>query len=346
MGKEKLRNVIIGLILSLCSVSLFFVVAEIAVRFLYPALVPTTVYDWGLRHAGYTLQKPPNTFRIVVLGDSFTFGMGVKKEETFSYRLESLLNSKSGKTRFEVINLGFLDLNTVQELILLTQKGLNPSTWSVEGGYSGLAYQPDLILVEYTLNDVISTKRLLLEELLPNQRRFKNGHLAIQYNSGPYLLPLPKNVDGFLTDNSRFYLFFLNGYNRILISLGLREGGSSAIESTKMTYSEDSIGWINVKQALQGMAAIAKQNNIPIALTVYPYMENLDRYPYKDIHKKVFETAERLGFHALDLLPSFESMDAKSLQVNLIDHHPNAKAHEIAADRIFAYIKEERLVRE
>ncbi|MDO8446202.1 MAG: hypothetical protein Q7T53_08890 [Deltaproteobacteria bacterium] len=317
--------------------------AEIAVRFLYPGIVPTTMYDWSLRHAGYTLQKPPNTFRIVVLGDSFTFGMGVKKEETFAYRLESLLNSKSSETRVEVINLGFLDLNTVQELIVLTQKGLNPSTWSVDSGYYGLAYQPDMVLVEYTLNDVTSTKRFLLEDLLPNQRRFKNGHLAIQYNSGPYALPLPNRIDMFLTNNSRFYLFFLGRYTQILARLGLREGGNSAIVDTIEKYNENYPGWIYVKQALYGMANIAKQKEIPIVLIAYPYMELLDKYPYKMVHKKVCDTANTLGFYTHDLLPAFEGLDVESLRVNLIDHHPNARSHEIAAADIFTYLKKERL---
>jgi lysophospholipase L1-like esterase len=55
----------------------------------------------------YPVQKSPNTFRIVTLGDSFTFGMYVNTYQNWSEQLEDMLNRKSGGSkRAEVINLG------------------------------------------------------------------------------------------------------------------------------------------------------------------------------------------------------------------------------------------------
>ena len=37
----------------------------------------------GFRVPEYTISRPPETFRIVILGDSFTWGWGVSDDETF-----------------------------------------------------------------------------------------------------------------------------------------------------------------------------------------------------------------------------------------------------------------------
>ncbi|HEB53493.1 MAG TPA: hypothetical protein ENI87_09590, partial [bacterium] len=43
----------------------------------------------GLRGPDVAVPKPPGTFRIVMLGDSVTFGWGVDDEVTFARRLET-----------------------------------------------------------------------------------------------------------------------------------------------------------------------------------------------------------------------------------------------------------------
>jgi len=56
----------------------------------------------------YSVEKPDNVFRIVALGDSFTFGQLVNTADSWPERLEDMLNNDSscnGK-KFEVINLG------------------------------------------------------------------------------------------------------------------------------------------------------------------------------------------------------------------------------------------------
>src|SRR5262249_11129127 len=46
----------------------------------------------GLRDDEIRLPKPPHVFRILLLGDSFTFGVGVELHETFTKQLGALLN--------------------------------------------------------------------------------------------------------------------------------------------------------------------------------------------------------------------------------------------------------------
>lgn len=81
----------------------------------------------------YQIPKPSNTFRILMLGDSFTLGHGVKVEEAFSKVLEKNLNEKTKEWNFEVINAAYASGFTWDEAYLFTKE-------------RGLSYEPDLVI--------------------------------------------------------------------------------------------------------------------------------------------------------------------------------------------------------
>jgi lysophospholipase L1-like esterase len=93
----------------------------------------------GFRGPETTLEKPPETFRIVGVGDSFTFGTGVRREDTFLAELERRLNERPGGPRFEVLNLGVFAYDTEEEAYLLY--------------YRGMRLGPDLVVLCFFLND-------------------------------------------------------------------------------------------------------------------------------------------------------------------------------------------------
>lgn len=100
--------------------------------------------SYGLRGAETTLEKPTNTYRILVLGDSFTFGWGVSEDQTYPNQVERMLNNQAPRglpkgVHYEVLNLGVGNYNTVQEVARLRNIGLQ--------------FDPDLILLGYFIND-------------------------------------------------------------------------------------------------------------------------------------------------------------------------------------------------
>lgn len=336
----KFKDILTGITISLLSILLFFAVAEIAIRILYPGIIPTTMFDWSSRHKGYPLEKPHNTFRIVVLGDSYTFGQGVKRNETFSKKLEELLNSYGGQIRFEVVNLGFCGLNTIGELEMLGERGINPETWLPDERYRGLAYNPDLIILEYTLNDA-STSGRSTEQIKQFNDKWRTGEVVLRVNPEPYRLPIPEPLDKFLTKKSRAYLFFMERYRKLKAMLGLVEDSP---DTTTDRYKDGSRGWSDSMGALNQIASLSRQNGIPALLMVWPlHIKLSDDYPFKGVHNKIITVGNRLGFYTLDLFPAFKGKDGQSLSVPS-DGHPNAPAHEIAAKAIFGYLVNERLV--
>jgi hypothetical protein len=81
--------------------------------------VPVRINSLGFRdRKDYPLDKAPNTFRIIVLGDSVTFGHGTLDETTYPHLLEQQLRAWRPNVNWEVWNLGVPGYNTGQELAL------------------------------------------------------------------------------------------------------------------------------------------------------------------------------------------------------------------------------------
>src|SRR6266480_2848643 len=62
----------------------------------------------GMRDREYTTIKPPNTYRIVLLGSSHDLGSGIKEDETYENVVEDRLNHElpdSHYSRYEILNM-------------------------------------------------------------------------------------------------------------------------------------------------------------------------------------------------------------------------------------------------
>jgi hypothetical protein len=107
--------------------------------------VDVTTNSFGLRDPERTLEKPANTTRIMMLGDSIVFGWGCPQNETMAARLEKSLNTNpiTPGRKYEVMNTGVGNSNTAME-----------ETWFREEGYK---FQPDCVLVGWFINDAEPT---------------------------------------------------------------------------------------------------------------------------------------------------------------------------------------------
>ena len=101
----------------------------------------TTFNSQGLPDRELSLSKPANTYRIAVIGDSFTEALQVDRTQNFCSLLEKKLNQESGGAqRFEVINGGCSAYNLGQMYYRLKNKVM--------------PYQPDLVLVAMSVDTI------------------------------------------------------------------------------------------------------------------------------------------------------------------------------------------------
>ena len=95
--------------------------------------VDVQINSAGLRDFEYPLERVPGKSRILLLGDSTTWGFGVEQDETFGSLLEQL------RPDWEVINAGVSGYGTDQEFLYYKSKGA--------------AYKPDVVLLSFSGND-------------------------------------------------------------------------------------------------------------------------------------------------------------------------------------------------
>lgn len=107
------------------------------------------INSMGFRDREHSIEKPSDTLRIAMLGDSMTEGRQVDVAQTFWSILEKKLSTCAGlhgRTP-EVLNFGVSGYGTAQEYLLLER------VWP---------YQPDIVLVAfYPGNDVLNNSRAL-----------------------------------------------------------------------------------------------------------------------------------------------------------------------------------------
>ena len=138
---------------------------------------PVHINSRGTRGPEFQVPKPANTLRILSLGDSKTFGWGLKEAEAYSGRLQTLLQERAGPgTKVEVINAGV-------------------NAWSYPQMYlyfrdHGLKFQPDVVVLadanlwtqfsEQTSPEFVKSfmNRVRLKNFL---RRFALYHYVVEY---------------------------------------------------------------------------------------------------------------------------------------------------------------------
>ncbi len=103
--------------------------------------VPVHINALGFRDPrDYELRKGPRTVRILILGDSVTFGHGSIYEHTYPFLAEQRLRRWRGDVDWQVWNLAVPGYNTAQELAQLVEVGPR--------------FTPDQVVVGFYMNDV------------------------------------------------------------------------------------------------------------------------------------------------------------------------------------------------
>lgn len=107
-----------------------------------------------------------DSYKIIILGDSLTYGAGVSLEETYAKILEKKLNNLGDK-KYEIFNLGVFGYGTTQECELLKVKGLK--------------YNPNLVILSYVLNDPMEFSCRIKFLNIPISCRLKSLLLQSQF---------------------------------------------------------------------------------------------------------------------------------------------------------------------
>ena len=256
----------------------------------------------GYRDRDHEIAKPAGVWRIVVLGDSIAAGLRVERfEDTFPAILERLLREQG--VNAEVISLAVSGYNTQQEIETLIEKGLR--------------YQPDLVLVAYSLTDRERLDGDILKTLLEAERA--EGH-ASAARVHPLLL------------KSALYRFFRY---RVVPPRPRAPDG----EVQRLT---DLVSGDTVAEYFGVLDQLARRGGFRVMIAVFPRLvHKFARYRFGDQHEYVRGLSAGHGFVHLDLLPEFtRCREASAEPIGADSYHPSAYGHRCAAEAMARVILE------
>jgi lysophospholipase L1-like esterase len=258
----------------------------------------------GYRDLERAIPKPAGARRLVCLGDSFTWGVGVLFDDTWPQRVERLL-ARDGE-RWEAVNLGEPGLNTVQEASKLEAEGL--------------AYEPDVVVLAYVLNDS--------EDANAAEARRAADWLAEERTAAA----APRT----LLDRTAL-VSLVRGRLRATFENRRR------VADFRSMYADGYPGWAAGRQALRSIAGSCRARGVPLVVAIFPLFGNpLDEsYPFAAEHAKVAQAAAEAGARVVDLLPRYRGLDWRLLVVDgADDEHPNEIALRIASQAIAREVRE------
>ncbi len=257
----------------------------------------------GFKDVYENIEKPNNTYRILVLGDSVTQAPGIELNKTYVKILEKKLNENSSK-KFEVWNLGVSGYDLFQESILLERKGIN--------------LNPDLVIVGFILNDIANTQVAYMNDKEIIYVYIRLPDFYFKFNQQSKILT-------FLFKNSYLFRFINDKINQILFTYG----------DEKYFKSLDD-------KAIDSLKRIKRLSNSKVLVVIFPFFEDIDYLGYKKIvHGKVKNMLESLNIDYLDLYEEYPKYNLVMFRYNENDPvHPNEEGHKIAGEAIYKYLKE------
>ena len=266
----------------------------------------------GFRGEEYTEEKDENTTRIAFIGDSFTFGEGVKDSDIFSNKLIEKLNSLNSKENtYESYNFGVGGYNTEQSVFL----------------FKNLVHtlKPDIVFLGYTLNDAESKLFYVNKNANSVERRAReaNIHEGLPDSKPPDTLP-------YIFRTTKL-LWQVTNNHKIT---------EQTIDYYKKLYDENNKNWRTTQNSLREFSEICKEKQIKCYFIMFPLLFELnENYPFHEIHSKVKAEIESKDIPIIDVLPSLLGKEYKNLWVHFTDQHPNELVHEIVAELLFKELK-------
>lgn len=286
---------------------------------------PVHINAHGLRGPERAFAKPAGTRRVLVLGDSVTFGFGIAADEqTLPARVEREL-AHSLTLPVECINAGVDGYSTWQEHLFLQR--------------TGLRYEPDVVVVAFVLNDVDERFGL---------KRFGGAGEGFQLEH-TFSAEAPEWIQ-----SSAIAWFARALRGRFAYGRDVREGARrSELMDTFAVLLEPGRAdvrdaWTSTLADLDLVVRTCRERNVAVVLALLPYATQLYR-PELDSPRAILEPfAAGRDLPFVDVRAAFlRAVREGSVSIEdlfLDPCHPRALGHELAAREIARVIVELELL--
>lgn len=310
----------------------------------------------GYRGKEFAIRKPSDKKRILIIGDSMTFGWGIPDDQTYPFHLENILKTK-GYSAVEVINGGY-------------SGGLSPDSFYVYLKNRGLELKPDIIMLGFFVwNDITDLAADTWEKVdkfgLPekitsccykaDKHFLRNKVIGFKFQN-----PILRESHLFILAsdwlNSRFSLF--PNPTQILHKGEMLMGCTLNPDCIDQFRPEEE----KTRLLLKGIKRLADENNIkflvvllPIDVQLYPsalgkykglgvnWLPKQSEETFLQIRLGNFLEKEKISF--FDLYPYFDTHRGAGYPFFTIDAHFNSIGTKLTAEAIAEYLEKSNWLR-
>jgi hypothetical protein len=251
--------------------------------------------------------KRPGARRVMVLGDSFTEGQGVKEPDTYARVLEALLRSGGGD--WEVRNCGRRGADFPLLFEIFEQV---------------LRFEPDVVVYGMVLNDADQSEEFRSRQTYVNDLILDRGATA-DGRPLPDLGRFDSRLAGFVRDRL--------------------EARRTTRETTRwyldMYAAPNREGWERTQGHLKEMNRRLRERGARLLVASWPLIVNLEgQDPFEAATRTVSRFCLAAGIPWHDLRPALRAHPTSSLWVHPVDMHPNDVAHRLAAESLAPVVRD------
>lgn len=293
----------------------------------------------GYRGSEFNLQKGEDIFRILTVGDSFTFGQGVKDNDTYSAKLQEIF--KNNHKNVEVINGGYAS-------------SFSPDSYFLFLKEKGLDLEPDLVIMGFfiwnDITDLTETQWEMVDETgLPTKIRSrlrtvdKEGHLTFVKPKRRYSVPILSSSHFF----QLVYSYKQSAFDKLLALFDKNPNFDPEKEAMAIydpcIFEDDCFPkyqkeWEKTMKVIGATKDLLDQNNISFLVVLIPTKEQLsDPSLGLGVNERLWQFLEAHNIDFLDLYDEFKKGKVSQLYYTQ-DSHWMTMGHQLAAEVIFDYL--------
>jgi lysophospholipase L1-like esterase len=258
---------------------------------------------FGFRDNKYRLNKGDKK-RVIFIGDSLTYGWNLNLHETYHKQLEDILHSRNYDV--EVMGMGVVGYNTVQEYHLIKEKALK--------------FKPDIIVLQICPNDFRRILRIKKENKGKNYMLIPHRDIGIPFVLG-------KNATThFLMRCSHLYKFI-----NVKIELLIKKWNKNYTAKEYFLMGEE-----KSFRYLKKIKTFLDEEGIKFCAVIFPSRKTRETYRYASLHKRIGDLLSNLQVSYIDLHREFNITGPEDIWAD--KSHPNGKGNRIAAESLLEFL--------
>jgi hypothetical protein len=294
----------------------------------------------GMGGPDRAFEKPDRTFRILVLGDSYTQALEVTYEDRFTTKLERSLSQASDLT-IEVINAGVQGYGMDQEVLYYETEG-----WR---------YRPDLVLVMRWVGDVgrvLASAQIGGGGFANDKPRFRleNDRLVLEAAPQGDLIRTLKNR---LYGASALYRLASDSWYLFTHPVGRNDPKERAIYRTVSQGPDADAAWALTDALIARLNEDVSANGSRLLIAIQPeeiasdlaewnvfvdtYKLNLSEWDRREPDRRFSAICERRRIECLDLLAPMSTVGRAAYIPR--DGHYTPLGHQTVAEELGAWLR-------